>query len=67
MYYDDDGNELDISNLKIPELCLSCERKDDPFEEILCNLNRLDQKDDNDFKCGAYQSVYGVLEDEIVE
>ncbi len=66
MYYDDDGNELDISNLKMPDLCQSCEKKDDQREEILCNLNRLDQQNDDDFQCGAYQSRYGLLEDDII-
>lgn len=65
-YFDDDGNELDISNLQMPQLCLSCEKKDDPHEEILCNLNRLDQVDEEDFKCGAYQSIYGELENETI-
>ncbi len=66
-YYDDDGNELDPTKIPMPKLCLSCEKKDDSYEEILCNLNRLDQKDElEDFKCGAYQSVYGVLEDETI-
>lgn len=66
-YYDDDGNELDITNVPIPKLCLSCEKKDDPYEEILCNLNRLDQKDNKEFFCGAYESIYGPLEEETVE
>lgn len=63
-YYDDDGNELDPTTIPLPKLCLNCEKKDDAYEEILCNLNRLDQKDDKDFKCGAYRSIYGALEDE---
>lgn len=67
-YYDDDGNELDPTTIPIPKLCLSCEKKDNPYEEILCNLNRLDQKDElENFKCGAYESIYGALEEETVE
>ena len=65
--YDDNGNELDVSKIPIPKLCFSCEKKDAPYELILCNLNRFDQKDDDDFKCGAYESIYGVLDDEIIE
>ena len=66
-YYDDDGNELDPTTILVPKLCLSCEKKDNPYEEILCNLNRLDQKGEKDFKCGAYESIYGALEEETVE
>lgn len=66
-YYDDDGNELDPTTIPIPKLCMSCEKKDDPFEEILCNLNRLDQKDGKEFICYAYESIYGALENETVE
>ncbi|MEK7722888.1 MAG: hypothetical protein AAB336_00940 [Acidobacteriota bacterium] len=66
-YYDDDGNELDPTTIPIPKLCLSCEKKDDIYEEILCNLNRLDQISEDDFKCGVYESIYGTLEEEMVE
>ena len=67
MLYDDNGNEIDVSKIPIPELCLSCEKKDDPYEQILCHLNRFDQKDDADFRCGAYESIYGVLDNEIID
>ena len=66
-YYDDDGNELDPTTIPMPDMCLLCEKKDDPNEEILCNLNRLDQRNDRDFKCGAFVSLYGVLVDDIIE
>jgi hypothetical protein len=66
-YYDDDGNELDPLMIAIPELCLKCEKKEDPLETILCDLNRLDQKDEPDFKCGAFVSLYGPLSDDIID
>ncbi len=66
-YFDDDGNEIDMTNIAIPRLCKSCQKLDDPHEEILCNLNRLDQKDDNGFKCYAYVSMYGELDAVIIE
>ncbi len=66
-YYDDDGNEIDPTTIPMPKLCLSCEKKDDPYEEILCNLNRLDQRDDKHFKCYAYKNIYGVLVEDIIE
>jgi hypothetical protein len=66
-YFDDDGNELDPTTIPMPAMCMQCEKKDDPNEEILCNLNRLDQRNDRTFKCGAFVSLYGVLVDDIIE
>lgn len=54
-YYDDDGNELNPDLITKPSLCILCAKDDDPDEEILCNLNRLDQQCEVDFKCGAYE------------
>ncbi len=56
-YYDDNGNELDPTAISTPKMCLMCEKKDDPDEEILCNLTRLNQKDEPHFKCGAFVSL----------
>ena len=67
MYFDDDGNEIDPELVPMPKLCLNCEKKDDPYEEILCNLTRLDQRDDKEFICYAFVSRYGVLVDDIIE
>lgn len=67
MYYDDDGNELDPKLITMPELCRNCEKKDDPHEEILCNLTRFDQHDEDEFVCHAFVSLYGVLNDDIIE
>ncbi len=67
MYFDDDGNPTDPKTIPMPKLCLSCEKKDDKYEEILCNLNRLDQRDDDEFICYAYKSAYGVLIDDIID
>ena len=39
----------------LPSLCLSCKKKDDPNEEILCGLNRMDQVGEAEFKCFAYE------------
>lgn len=66
-YYDDDGNELDPASARMPQMCMMCEKKDLPEEEVLCNLNRLDQKDEAHFKCGAFVSLYGVLNDDIIK
>ena len=50
-YYDDDGNELFPDLIPKPSLCITCIKDDDPNELILCNLNRLDQVDEKEFKC----------------
>jgi hypothetical protein len=54
-YFDDDGNELNPDLVSKPSLCVSCAKDEDPNEEVLCTLNRLDQQGDPDFQCFAYQ------------
>jgi hypothetical protein len=66
-YFDDDGNEINPAEIPLPRMCGLCDKKDDPYEEILCNLNRLDQRDEAEFKCGAFVSLYGPLIDAIIE
>ncbi|MCK5170460.1 MAG: hypothetical protein KAQ75_11330 [Bacteroidales bacterium] len=56
-YFDDDGNELNPDLIPKPNLCLSCKKNEDPNEEILCNLNRLDQRNESEFKCFAYEQI----------
>jgi hypothetical protein len=56
-FYDDDGNELNPNLYPVPLLCMSCKKKDDPEEEILCILNRLAQRSDRSFECGAYENM----------
>jgi len=58
-YFDDNGNEISPNFHPKPSLCLSCKSNEteDEFEEILCNLTRLDQKDEREFKCFAYRQI----------
>ena len=56
-FYDDDGNKLNPDLIPKPDLCLSCTKNEDPNEEILCTLNRLDQAGDDEFVCYAYEAV----------
>lgn len=56
-YYHDDGTEFNPNLYPIPGLCQSCKKKDDPNEEILCNLTRLDQLGEEEFKCFAYKPI----------
>lgn len=53
--FDDDGFEINTELIKKPSLCLICICNDDPEEELLCNMNRYDQRNDKEFKCYAYR------------
>ncbi len=53
-FCDDDGAEINPDILAKPSLCASCAKDDDPSEEPLCALIRLDQQDEEEFQCDAY-------------
>jgi hypothetical protein len=53
--YFDDGTEYNPDLYPKPNLCLVCKKNADPNEEMLCILNRMDQLDNNDFKCFAFE------------
>ncbi|NOY50892.1 MAG: hypothetical protein GXO88_10075 [Chlorobi bacterium] len=55
-FFDDDGTEINPDLVPKPGLCLICKKQDDPEEEILCTLNILDQRDDDEFKCFAFEN-----------
>lgn len=57
--FDDEGYEINPDSIKKPSLCLVCLKNIDPNweEDLLCNLNRNDQADDNEFKCGAFEKL----------
>ena len=57
-YFDDDGNELNPNLISKPALCISCLKNELLSEELLCNLNRLDQKNEVEFKCAAYENLH---------
>ena len=54
-YFDDDGNELNPDLIKKPDLCIICKKDEIKSEEILCNLNRLDQRNEREFVCFAFE------------
>ena len=54
-YFDDDGYEINIDLINKPSLCVTCVYDDDPDEEILCNLTRIDQNDNEEFICFGYK------------
>jgi len=55
--YNDDGTRVVIENIPIPGLCLRCKSYlvDDWEENLLCNMNRNDQQNDDHFECGAFE------------
>ncbi len=54
-FFDDDGYEINMNLVKKPGLCLTCIHENNPHEELLCQMNRYDQKDNAEFICGAYR------------
>lgn len=57
--FDDDGYEIKPVLIKKPGLCVTCRKNMNPGseDEMLCNLNRNDQKDSKTFECGAYEKA----------
>jgi hypothetical protein len=56
--YADDGTKIDILDIPMPDLCLTCESflDDDREENILCNLTRADKREEGEeFKCAAWK------------
>jgi hypothetical protein len=59
-FYDDEGNLINPDLIPKPGLCLLCRKNniDDPMENILCAMNRSDQKDEDEFKCGVFEDLH---------
>ncbi len=56
-FYDDDGTEVNTDLIPKPDLCAICKKQDDPNEQILCALNIMDQRNDDKFKCFAFENI----------
>lgn len=54
-FFDDDGYEINIELIKKPSLCLLCKHNDVHEEEMLCIMNRYDQKDEDEFQCFGFE------------
>jgi hypothetical protein len=54
-YFNDDGTEINPDEIKKPSLCVICQKDLDPNEEILCNLTRMDQRNNDEFICEAFE------------
>ena len=55
-YFDDDGTELNPDLIPKPYLCVGCrqDESEDQEEHILCDLTRLDRRDEKEFVCHAF-------------
>jgi hypothetical protein len=56
-FFNDDGYEINTDSIKKPYLCLTCQNDGNPHEEMLCIMNRYDQRNDSEFKCFAYLKI----------
>ncbi len=58
-FYNDDGTKINPESVPVPGLCIICRKyqTDDWEENMLCTLNRNDQRDEPDFKCGAFEKI----------
>jgi len=58
-FYSDDGELINPEIIPLPGLCLICKshQDDDPEENLLCQMNRYDQRNNQDFKCGAFEKA----------
>ncbi len=54
-YFHDDGSEYNPDLFPLPQLCMSCKKKEIQKEEVPCNMNRMDQVGKPEFQCGAYE------------
>lgn len=58
-FYNDDGTKVDIDSIPVPPLCVICKLHmvDDREENLLCLMNRNDQRNDEHFECGMFEKV----------
>jgi hypothetical protein len=63
--FGDDGYEINTDLIGKPSLCLTCVHDDGPDDELLCAMNRNEQKDQDDFICGAYEAKYDSSDDSL--
>jgi len=55
-FFDDDGTKINPELVTKSSLCITCRKNDvGGKEEMLCILNRIDQKGEKDFQCEAYE------------
>ncbi len=57
--YNDDGSKIEPESVPLPSLCTICKhhQTDDPEENMLCLLNRNDQRNNDEFECGSFEKI----------
>jgi hypothetical protein len=57
--FNDDGTRIDPETVPLPGLCVICKshQTEDWEENLLCLMNRNDQRDEPDFKCGMFEKI----------
>lgn len=58
--YNDDETKVDENLIPVPNLCIICKKHeiDNFMENILCKLNRNDQRDDlENFQCHSFVKI----------
>ncbi len=53
-YFLDDGTRINQNLIPKPGLCVTCVNDGKLSEEVLCNLMRIDQHGESEFKCHGY-------------
>ncbi len=58
-FFNDDGSPVDLRSIPIPSLCIICKSYHDENaeENLLCMMNRNDQRNNPDFICGAFEKI----------
>jgi hypothetical protein len=58
-FYNDDGTKIDPESVPVPGLCIICRKYqiEDWDENLLCMMNRNDQRNERDFQCGAFEKI----------
>jgi hypothetical protein len=56
-YFDNDGFEINSELMEKPLMCFTCRHDDDPSEELMCNLTRLDRQGAKEFACFVYKKT----------
>jgi hypothetical protein len=58
-YYDDDGTRINPALIPKPSRCVTCRKDDDPEEDVVCLLTRMDQMGEREFVCDGYEEKKG--------
>ncbi len=58
-FFNDGGTKIDPETVPLPGLCVICKlhQTEDWEENMLCVLNRNDQRNESDFECGMFEKI----------